>query len=150
MSALPEQREVALPEAAGGLSFIPMALRRLGHLALLPALLAAWWYVSVRVLDQTTRALLPPPQDVVAAAWELIRSGDLWHHLRDSLMRELVAFLWALLAVPLGIAMAWWKGVENQVDPLIEMLRPVPPLAWIPLSILWFGIVDTQNEFIIF
>jgi ABC-type nitrate/sulfonate/bicarbonate transport system permease component len=150
MSALPEQREVALPEAAGGLSFIPTVLRRLRHLALLAALLATWWYVSVRVLDQTTRALLPPPQAILTAAWELTRSGDLWQHLRASLAREFVAFLWALVAVPLGVAMAWWKAVENQVDPLIEMLRPVPPLAWIPLSILWFGIGDTQNEFIIF
>ena len=72
------------------------------------------------------------------------------HHLRASLTREFVAFLWALVAIPLGVAMAWWKGFENQVDPLVEMLRPVPPLAWIPLSILWFGIGDTQNEFIIF
>ena len=46
--------------------------------------------------------------------------------------------------------MGWWKAVEDQVDPLIEMLRPVPPLAWIPLSILWFGIGDVQNQFIIF
>src|SRR5260370_4256921 len=55
-----------------------------------------------------------------------------------------------MCAVPLGIAMGWWKRVEAQVDPIAEMLRPVPPLAWIPLSILWFGIGDTQNEYIIF
>jgi len=46
--------------------------------------------------------------------------------------------------------MGWSKVVHDQVDPVIEMLRPVPPLAWIPLSILWFGIGDTQNQFIIF
>ena len=46
--------------------------------------------------------------------------------------------------------MGWWKTLEEQVDPVTEILRPVPPLAWIPLSILWFGIGDTQNEFIIF
>ena len=123
---------------------------RLGSLALLAALIVAWWYVSTQILDRTTRALLPPPQAIVAAAWELMRTGDLWRHLRDSLTREIVAFLWALSAVPLGIAMGWWKRVETQVDPVIEMLRPVPPLAWIPLSILWFGVGDMQNEFIIF
>jgi ABC-type nitrate/sulfonate/bicarbonate transport system permease component len=74
----------------------------------------------------------------------------LWHHLRDSLAREFLAFLWALWAVPLGIAMGWWKAVEQQVDPLIEILRPIPPLAWIPLSILWFGLGDTQIVYIIF
>ena len=123
---------------------------RLRQLALLAAVVAAWWYVSTEILDRTTRALLPPPQAIAVAAWELMRSGDLFRHLRDSLTREIVAFLWALSAVPLGIAMGWWKGFEAQVDPLIEILRPVPPLAWIPLSILWFGIGDAQNEFIIF
>jgi len=116
----------------------------------LAALVAAWWTVSTYVLDRTTRALLPPPQDVVLAAWELARTGDLWRHLRDSIKREFVAFLWSTAAIPLGIAIAWWKPVEDQVDPIIEILRPVPPLAWIPLSILWFGIGDVQNQFIIF
>ena len=120
------------------------------NLGLLAALIAAWWAVSTYALDKSTRALLPPPQEVAAAAWELTKSGELWKHLKDSLKRELVAFLWATLAIPLGIAMGWWKAVEDQVDPIVEVLRPVPPLAWIPLSILWFGIDDTQNEFIIF
>jgi ABC-type nitrate/sulfonate/bicarbonate transport system permease component len=123
---------------------------RLAPLGLLAALIGLWWYVSTEVLDRTTRALLPPPQAIAVAAWELIRTGDLWRHTVDSLSREIVAFLWALSAVPLGVAMGWWKGVERQVDPVIEMLRPVPPLAWIPLSILWFGVGNTQNEFIIF
>jgi ABC-type nitrate/sulfonate/bicarbonate transport system permease component len=113
-------------------------------------LIAAWWAVSTFVLDKSTRALLPPPNDVAAAGWELTKSGELWKHLRDSLKREFVAFLWATLAIPLGIAMGWWKAVEDQVDPVVEVLRPVPPLAWIPLSILWFGVGDTQNQFIIF
>jgi ABC-type nitrate/sulfonate/bicarbonate transport system permease component len=125
-------------------------LGRLKNLGLLAAALLAWWYVSVHVLDKTTRTLLPPPTQVLVAAWELIQSGDLWRHVRDSVKRELVAFLWATSSIPLGIAMGWWKAVEDQVDPLIEMLRPVPPLAWIPLSILWFGIGDVQNQFIIF
>ena len=113
-------------------------------------MLGVWWYVSTHVLDKTTRTLLPPPQAILVAAWDLLQSGDLWRHLRDSVKRELVAFLWASVSIPLGIAMGWWKLVENQFDPIVEMLRPVPPLAWIPLSILWFGIGDTQNQFIIF
>ena len=126
------------------------ALRKLRNLALLAALLVVWQAISVWMLDRTTRTLLPPPTTVLQAVWELISNGDLFRHLRDSLKREMVAFLWATTAIPLGIAMSWWKPVNDQVDPLIEMLRPVPPLAWIPLSILWFGIGDTQNQFIIF
>ena len=125
-------------------------LARLSRRGLLAFLLVAWWAVSTYVLDKSTRALLPPPHEVLKAAWELAQSGELWRHLRDSIKREFVAFLWATSAIPLGIAMGYWKTVERQVDPLIEVLRPVPPLAWIPLSILWFGIDDTQNQFIIF
>lgn len=123
---------------------------RVANLTLLGIVVLAWWAGSTFLLDKTTRTLLPPPQDVVTAAWELAVSGELWIHLRDSLKREFVAFLWATLSIPLGIAMGWWKAVEAQVDPLVEILRPVPPLAWIPLSILWFGVGDTQNQFIIF
>ena len=123
---------------------------RLSHLVLLTALIALWWYVSTELLDRTTRALLPAPHTIAVAAWELIRTGDLARHTFDSLGREFIAFAWALSAVPLGIAMGWWKHAEQQIDPIVEMLRPVPPLAWIPLSILWFGVGNTQNEFIIF
>jgi len=123
---------------------------KLGHLGLLIVLILVWQAVSVWMLDNTTRTLLPPPTVILQAAWDLIVSGELFRHLRDSLKREAVAFLWATTSIPIGIAMGWWRPVHDQVDPLIEMLRPVPPLAWIPLSILWFGIGDTQNQFIIF
>lgn len=123
---------------------------RLRRLAVPAILLLGWQFISSSMLDETTRALLPPPTAVAAAAWELIVSGELFRHLFDSLRREFVAFLWALVAIPLGVAMGWWRGFNEQVDPLFEMLRPIPPLAWIPLSILWFGIGDTQNQFIIF
>ncbi len=127
------------------------ALRaRLTRFALPAVLLLVWQGVSLFVLDETTRALLPPPTTVAAAAWELLVSGDLPRHLFDSLRRESVAFVWALSAVPLGVAMGWWSRVNDQLDPLVEVLRPIPPLAWIPLSILWFGVGDTQNQFIIF
>lgn len=123
---------------------------RLGRLTVPVVLLLVWQAVSVLVLSESTRALLPPPTDVAAAAWQLAISGELWGHVLDSLRREFVAFLWACIAIPLGVAMGWWKGINRQLDPLVEILRPIPPLAWIPLSILWFGVSDTQNQFIIF
>ncbi len=120
------------------------------RLIFLVALLAFWQYASSYLLSGTTRTLLPPPSAMFAAAWELLNTGDLLRNLHDSFMREVIAFLWACIAIPIGIAMSWWPAVEEQLDPVLEILRPVPPLAWIPLSILWFGIGDTQNEFIIF
>ena len=94
--------------------------------------------------------LMPPPSGVLAAGWELLQSGDLVHHLWASLKRELTAFGFALVAVPLGIAMGWWPRFNRQLDPVIEILRPIPPIAWIPLSLLWLGIGNAQNQFIIF
>lgn len=138
---------LALPPPPGLTARLFGKLRRLG---LVVVLLAVWQYVSTSVLDETSRVLLPPPAAIFGAAWELAVSGELWRHLRDSLKREVVAFLWATIAIPLGVAMGWWKAVDEQLDPLMEVLRPIPPLAWIPLSILWFGIGDTQNQFIIF
>jgi ABC-type nitrate/sulfonate/bicarbonate transport system permease component len=125
-------------------------LRRLRALGLLAAVILLWQYVSTRMLDASTATLLPPPSAIVKGALELIQTGDLARHLGASLKREFVAFIWALSAIPLGIAMGWWNSVHEQIDALLEVLRPIPPLAWIPLSILWFGIGDTQNEFIIF
>ncbi len=122
-------------------------LRRLG---LITVLLCIWQYVSLFVLDATSRTLLPPPTTIFTAAWELISSGELYRHARDSLKREMVAFLWASISIPIGIAMGWSRVVDEQMDTIFEMLRPIPPLAWIPLSILWFGVGDEQNQFIIF
>ena len=126
---------------------------RLPSWTLLALLLLIWqvlcgWYLP-RV-DKQFAVLLPPPTDVLKAGWELLQSGELLLHLGASLRRELAAFAVALLAIPLGIAMGWWKSVHDMVDPVVEVLRPIPPIAWIPLSILWFGVGDRQNEFIIF
>jgi ABC-type nitrate/sulfonate/bicarbonate transport system permease component len=144
---LDARRPVALPAPP---TAVARLVSRLSRLSAPLALLAIWQAVSTLWLDDTTRALLPPPTAVARAGWELIVSGELLHHLRDSLQREFIAFAWALSAIPIGIAMGWWKPVHDQLDPLVEMLRPIPPLAWIPLSILWFGVGDTQNQFIIF
>jgi ABC-type nitrate/sulfonate/bicarbonate transport system permease component len=56
----------------------------------------------------------------------------------------------AALGIPLGLAMGWFAGFRAAVDPVIEFIRPIPPHAWIPLSILWFGIGDMQIQYIIF
>ena len=127
-----------------------VGVKRLKNFGLLAIVLLLWQVASTYVLDKTTAVLLPPPSAIARAGWEMIQTGELFAHLRDSLGREIVAFIWATSAIPLAIAMGWSKTINNQVDPLIEVLRPVPPLAWIPLSILWFGIGDVQNQFIIF
>ncbi|PKU23970.1 ABC transporter permease [Telmatospirillum siberiense] len=127
--------------------------RRLRPFAFLATLVAAWELVCrfwLPVLDPQFSILLPSPSVLLLTAGKMIATGELLHHLADSLRREAIAFLLALVAVPVGIGMGWWRGLHEQLYPVFEILRPIPPLAWIPLSILWFGLGDVQNEFIIF
>jgi NitT/TauT family transport system permease protein/taurine transport system permease protein len=101
-------------------------------------------------VDPNLVTLMPPPTSVLSGGWELVQSGDLFKHFRVSLQREAVAFLYASSAIPIGIVMGWSRTAQNLLEPVFEMLRPIPPIAWIPLAILWFGISDLQNQFIIF
>ena len=116
-------------------------------------LLIAWQFASkvwLPRIDPQMAVLMPAPSTIAVTAAGMIASGELFHHLMASLKREAVAFLFASTAIPLGVMMGWWRVVYDQVNPIMEILRPIPPLAWIPLSILWFGIGDQQKEFIIF
>ena len=120
---------------------------------LLVAFVIVWECISVfgvRFSPQLD-VMLPPPSAVFSAAMDLIRRGVLMTHIVDSLYRVLLAVGTAsLIGVPLGLAMGWLPRFRSVVDPLLEFIRPIPPLAWIPLSILWFGIGDAQIVYIIF
>ena len=127
-----------------------MTLARVRPLLLPLGFVLAWQAVTgglVPDLGQT----LPPPSRVLAAGWRVLVSGDLLAHIGHSLVRVLGGFaMAALVAIPLGVGIALWEWVEDAADPVVEFLRPIPPIAWIPLGILWFGIGDAQNMFIIF
>ncbi len=95
--------------------------------------------------------LLPAPLDVAYALVELLQSGALMEHAVASVMRVLAGFiLAAFLAIPLGITFGWYKQLGSAFYPLIQVLRTISPIAWIPLAILWFGIGDAPAIFIIF
>ncbi|RTL55173.1 MAG: ABC transporter permease [Bradyrhizobiaceae bacterium] len=146
------------PEAKTGLGialkvWLFRFIAAIPNFTLLGLLILAWQFAStvwIPSIDPHMAVLMPAPTVIASAAISMIRSGELLSNLLDSLRREAVAFVFAATAIPLGIAMGWWKVVYNQVSPVMEILRPIPPLAWIPLSILWFGLGDAQNEFIIF
>ena len=98
---------------------------------------------------------LPAPEAVAARFVEIAQTGyqnyTLWEHLGASLMRVLAGFaLGSLLGIPLGYAMGlsgWFRG---WFDPIVEFMRPVPPLALIPLVIIWFGIWETGKIVLLF
>ena len=152
--------EAPRPEVILAASMVPPARPRwrriiseLSHLWLLVALILVWEFASRygQSINPQLDVMLPPPTAVFSAAQDLWARGVLITHIVDSLRRVLIAVgTAALLGIPLGIAMGWFEKFRAAVDPVIEFIRPIPPLAWIPLSILWFGIGDTQIEYIIF
>lgn len=100
----------------------------------------------------TNHYLLPPPTEVFKAFRELMAGGVLLMHTLASLKRVVTGLFFACLAaLPLGVLTASRPRVRAYVQPLIEMLRPIPPIAWIPLAILWFGVRgDGASNFITF
>lgn len=110
-------------------------------------LLCGWW-VGVR---QQPNHLLPTPPQALSGLWELLRSGLLLKYVVASLFRVTWGFLLAaVLAIPLGLLAGWFPRAEMAVNPLVQIIRPISPLAWIPLAILWFGVGDLSAMFLIF
>ncbi|HEY2396848.1 MAG TPA: ABC transporter permease [Rudaea sp.] len=121
--------------------------RVLPSLAVIALIIGAWWIIVVA----TRSVVFPTPWQVVTGTVELIRDGTLWQHIGASLFRVGSGFgLAVLVAVPLGLWMGWVKGAYVTLNPLFQMLRPISPIAWIPIAILWFGVGNVSPIFLIF
>jgi NitT/TauT family transport system permease protein len=115
--------------------------------ALVAVLVAAWWIVVV----ESESVIFPTPWQVVTGTAEIAAQGTLWDHIGASLFRVGVGFAIAVaLAIPLGLLMGWVVAAFTTLNPLVQLLRPISPIAWIPLAILWFGVGDASPIFIIF
>jgi len=135
-------------EQAVPVTLPPKSPGRLIRLLILPALMLVIWQVTAE-LRIYNPILLPPPTRVLQSAISMIGSGELFRHFADSVQRIAFANLIAIsAAVPLGIFMGRYKVVEDLMDGLLNILRPIPPLAWIPLAILWFGLGERSVVFI--
>jgi len=116
-------------------------------LGVIVALLVAWWGAIV----VTQSLIFPTPWGVVTGAIELLVNGTLWRHIGASLLRVGTGFALAVcVAVPLGLWMGWVRGAYNTLNPLFQMLRPISPIAWIPIAILWFGVGNASPIYLIF
>ncbi|MEI7444998.1 MAG: aliphatic sulfonate ABC transporter permease SsuC [Burkholderiales bacterium] len=123
-------------------------LARLAPWAVPVALLVVWQLSAA--LGWLSSRVLPAPLDVAAAAWRLAASGELWTHVAVSASRALVGFA---IGGGIGLALGLLNGVsrhaETALDTSLQMLRNVPPLATIPLVILWFGIDEGAKLFLV-
>lgn len=145
--------KAAVPTAVRQSRFMLPRSLKLSATTLL-VLLAVWW--AVTALQLISPLFLPAPQQVlhqlvVIASPQGFMDATLWQHLAASLGRILVALLAAVvIGVPVGIAMGLSDTVRGLLDPLIEIYRPVPPLAYLPLMVIWFGIGETSKILLIY
>jgi len=112
------------------------------------ALLLLFWEAGVRYQPSH---LLPGPLGVAGGIVDLVRHGLLLKYVVASLFRVTWGFALAVAtAVPLGLAIGWYRRAEMAINPILQILRPISPLAWIPIAILWFGVGDLAAVFLIF
>jgi len=119
----------------------------LPSVALLALMIGLWWVVVV----QTESLIFPTPLQVVTGTLELAEDGTLWEHIAASLFRVGTGFLIAVLvAIPMGLWMGRVDAAYRTLNPVFQIMRPISPIAWIPLAILWFGVGDVSPVFLIF
>lgn len=96
-------------------------------------------------------SLLPSPLMVLNAIKEVIVNGTLFKNIQVSLIRFFAGYFTAvLLAIVLGIILGWFQKIWNIIDPIVQILRPISPIAWFPFIVLWLGIGDIPAIAIIF
>jgi NitT/TauT family transport system permease protein len=112
------------------------------------ALLLAVWHYSV---VWTATKVFPSPLSVEKGLAELLRKHVLWADIGDSLRRVAIGFgTAAVVGIPLGLTLGWYPAANQIVNPVLQILRPISPIAWIPVAIIFFGIGDRAATFLVF
>jgi ABC-type nitrate/sulfonate/bicarbonate transport system permease component len=126
-------------------AFARHGLGAIGALAFL-----ALWELAARLVWRDVQ-VLPAPTQAIAIAWKHLTLTELAGHVGISLLRIGVGFaLAAALGITLGVASGWYGWIGRLCRPVIDLLRPIPPLAWIPIAIVWFGLGESSKWFVIF
>lgn len=152
----PTDREVRLKKPPlpkrSSKKFETLRLRMLSASAVFVALLLWFGITNLGLVDPL---FFPPPQSVWASFTEILQDGykglPLIQHIGASMWRLLIAFVLALVtAIPLGMASGYFKPVQAILDPFIEFYRPLPPLAYYTLLVIWLGIEDPSKIALLF
>jgi len=111
-------------------------------------LLLLLWHYSVL---WTATQVFPSPLSVEKGLAELLRKHVLWADIGDSLRRVALGFgTAAAIGIPLGLTLGWYPAANQVLNPVLQILRPISPIAWIPIAIILFGIGDHAAIFLIF
>ncbi len=126
----------------------PSPLQRLILPLATAAIFVVVWSVAVNL---SGTKIFPTPLAVVRAISSLAEKSLLWSYIGDSLGRVFAGYAAAIaVGVPLGFLLGWWVPLARALNPLVQMLRPISPLAWMPLAVIWFGISNAAPVFLIF
>ena len=124
-----------------------MKQRVLLPLATASIIIGAWGLA----VELTGTKIFPSPQAVVRGILALAERKLLWAYIGDSLFRVACGYGAAdVIGVPLGLLLGWYPALGRAVNPIIQMLRPISPLAWMPLAVIWFGVSNVAPIFLIF
>ena len=124
-------------------------LNGLEYILLLLIILAVWTVMEKKGALNTV--IMPAPSKIFTTFLNLVKSGLLWNNLLISLTRVLKGYLIAAsLGIVLGILIGLFRHLNRLTDLLVQIIKPIPPIAWIPLVILWFGIGEEGKVFLIF
>ena len=125
----------------------------------IPLVALAAWEIAASVLSKSLGPFFPRLSAVGLALFDwatgmtgttVIYSGQLWAAALDSGRRILIGFCIAcLLGIPLGVLVGWFGLARRAADPFLQMIRPIPVTAWVPISMLWFGIGDKAAVYLI-
>ncbi|MFL6718541.1 MAG: ABC transporter permease, partial [Burkholderiaceae bacterium] len=119
--------------------------------ALLPFIFLISFWVVLRASGLINPTLLPSPAAVLEVFWTNLTQGELLANIRMSVQRVVLGLLLGMLvAVPVGFLVGWYKPVRRFVDPLINFFRALPPIALIPLVIVYLGIGEVAKIAILF
>ncbi len=125
-------------------------MKKLIHIPVSLTLLLILWQGGVS-LGHWNQALLPSPIDVGKGFWELIVDGTLFTGVKASMYRFFTGYLLAALTgVTLGLVLGWFRNAWSFVNPVVQLIRPISPIAWFPFIVLLFGIGDLPAIVIIF
>jgi NitT/TauT family transport system permease protein len=112
------------------------------------ALFLLLWQYAV---TWTGTKVFPSPREVEHGLTQLVQEGLLYHDIVDSLRRVAIGYLAAVaLGIPLGLLFGWYPALNQIVNPVVQILRPISPIAWIPVAILFFGVGDDAAMFLVF
>ncbi len=125
-------------------------MKKAVHIIVSFLVLTTLWQLAV-TLGSWNQTLFPSPLSVLKSFQELILTGTLANGVRDSLYRFSAGyFISAISGIILGLILGWFRKVWNYINPVVQLIRPISPIAWLPFVVLWFGIGDLPAIVIIF